>query len=69
VYLAGVRFGFRLANVDDGYIPLRQVVGPCVQDVGTTQIAFSLLGLPKNVTEVAVGFKRLSGEEVRGAAD
>jgi hypothetical protein len=67
VYLASFTFGSCFANVDDRYIPLRHVVGRCVQYVGAAQIALGLLGLSKNVAEVAVGFKLFAGKKIGGA--
>jgi hypothetical protein len=68
VYLASFTFGFGLANVDDWCIPLRRVVGRCVQYVRASQIALGLLGLSEHMAEVAVGFKALAGKEIGGAA-
>jgi hypothetical protein len=68
VYLASFTLRFGLANVGDRYIPLRYVVGLCVQYVRASQIALGLPGLSKNVAEVAVGFETLPAKEVRGAA-
>jgi hypothetical protein len=67
VDLASFTFRFGLANVDNWYVPLRCVVGRCVQYVRAPQIALGLLGLSENVTEVAVGFETPARKEIGGA--
>jgi len=68
MYLPRFTFRIGLANVDDRYIPLRHVVGCCVQYVRAAQIALGLLGLSKNVAEIAVGIETFPGKEIRGVA-
>lgn len=60
VNLASLAFRFGLANVDNRDVPLRKVVGGCVQYIRAAQITFGRLRLAKHVAEIAIGFETLA---------